>query len=415
MTIHQSKGLEFPIVAVPDMDISNRKPSFPYMMDGKHGVISKRYREEVYEERQESEKDMESAERRRLYYVALTRARDFLILGKDSSDKKSKLDEVLEHACETTAFEGEKQIIASIPELHPKSRLEDILGELQRDGGQVERLASLWNRAAPYAVDPSLLGTFSVTLLEDFLECERRYHLKHLLERSTTLWMEPGERDDEESNRGASLGLLVHSFMEVWPLDKPASLEDVLDFFQAATKRALSSAENAAARSLAEFMAGPFMFDLREKVAGGAQVMQELPFISRIEWPDGKSMRLKGRVDLLLVPSEGALKLVDFKYARFDKSRHKRYALQVAAYAAALGKAWGERKIDCTIAYLSGSPQLVEVDLSGAEGQELLGHFENIVREAHSRSHLPFDRWRRCPESLCQNSHCRFSKLCGID
>src|SRR5262249_35291769 len=86
MTIHRSKGLEFPIVALPDMARtapSRRNSWLAYrdaglalkLRDGAEWVELSAYRVALAEEQR-----MERAERERLAYVALTRAQDHLIL-----------------------------------------------------------------------------------------------------------------------------------------------------------------------------------------------------------------------------------------------------------------------------------------------------------------------------------------------
>ena len=98
MTIHKSKGLEFPIVAVIGLNAPfNRQDSQQaWMMDEQHGLVGMiqprgsgaRYpslplwalRKHYHLENLEQEK--------RLLYVAFTRARDYLLLVADASEKK---------------------------------------------------------------------------------------------------------------------------------------------------------------------------------------------------------------------------------------------------------------------------------------------------------------------------------------
>lgn len=88
MTVHRSKGLEFPIVGLPDLGRS--PPSFraswlaapdeglALQLRDQAGEIQRplAYRRMLHAERQ-----MERAERERLLYVALTRAQDYLLLS----------------------------------------------------------------------------------------------------------------------------------------------------------------------------------------------------------------------------------------------------------------------------------------------------------------------------------------------
>ncbi len=90
MTIHSSKGLEFPVVIVPSLERDFRPDSDPFL-DKELGVGFKPYAEEHGEEvpirsflkGREFQKTI--AEERRIFYVACTRARDLLILSGEKS------------------------------------------------------------------------------------------------------------------------------------------------------------------------------------------------------------------------------------------------------------------------------------------------------------------------------------------
>lgn len=89
MTVHASKGLEFPIVILPDMG-SSREGKHPSMLIGEsHGCAGVRLPDPqheweisetpVYKALQLIRKEKEAAEKKRLFYVGATRARDHLI------------------------------------------------------------------------------------------------------------------------------------------------------------------------------------------------------------------------------------------------------------------------------------------------------------------------------------------------
>ena len=106
MTIHKAKGLEFPIVAVPDLAYApaGRRP--PYLVHPATGVAL-RMRDEDGGGRtsaalalaQGAAADADRQEGRRLFYVALTRAKDYLILssyhGYNRSRQETWLDALL--------------------------------------------------------------------------------------------------------------------------------------------------------------------------------------------------------------------------------------------------------------------------------------------------------------------------------
>jgi ATP-dependent helicase/nuclease subunit A len=82
MTIHKSKGLEYPLIVLGD---AARKPppQGPIaFIDPKSGIVFRTETNSVhYKIANELEKDQEQEERNRLFYVALTRAKDKLIIS----------------------------------------------------------------------------------------------------------------------------------------------------------------------------------------------------------------------------------------------------------------------------------------------------------------------------------------------
>lgn len=93
MTVHRAKGLEFPVVVLPDLSregIANRET---LLTDRELGLALKLRKNGEWVQpaahrlAQQSDQHMERAERERLAYVAMTRAKDYLILA--GSTRKS--------------------------------------------------------------------------------------------------------------------------------------------------------------------------------------------------------------------------------------------------------------------------------------------------------------------------------------
>ncbi|MGQ9925330.1 MAG: UvrD-helicase domain-containing protein [Chloroflexaceae bacterium] len=88
MTVHRSKGLEFPIVALPDLERAPPSPRARWLARRAYG-LALQVRDPADEKRlpaafllaRHTERQLERAERERLLYVALTRACDYLILS----------------------------------------------------------------------------------------------------------------------------------------------------------------------------------------------------------------------------------------------------------------------------------------------------------------------------------------------
>jgi len=94
MTIHGSKGLEFPAVILPALSQPVLRNSGKLLLDREYGVAfdATRSRDEekpsLFQAARILEQDMEAAERKRLLYVAMTRARDYLCMVLDRGSRR---------------------------------------------------------------------------------------------------------------------------------------------------------------------------------------------------------------------------------------------------------------------------------------------------------------------------------------
>ena len=109
LTIHSAKGLEFKVVVVADAGRDRGRPDADEILclpDGRLGfrvadpASGRRLSTADYESVKSAERDAEEAERRRLYYVAMTRAIDRLIvsgaIGEGRADAGTPIGWVLE-------------------------------------------------------------------------------------------------------------------------------------------------------------------------------------------------------------------------------------------------------------------------------------------------------------------------------
>ncbi len=114
MTIHGAKGLEFPVVFVPECD-ANRRNSYDYVQwrreEGISATLSadvdqdnRRRRPGFYSYLVERDKVEEAAEYKRLFYVAATRAADMLYLSGAASKKGGSWMAMAQQAAESGAW-----------------------------------------------------------------------------------------------------------------------------------------------------------------------------------------------------------------------------------------------------------------------------------------------------------------------
>lgn len=103
MTVHAAKGLEFPVVVLPDMGLSREGRAGAILAGDQTPLVGVKipnpdheYEIEetpVYKGLSLIQKEKEAAERKRLFYVGVTRARDHLILcGKNQGKIYKRID-----------------------------------------------------------------------------------------------------------------------------------------------------------------------------------------------------------------------------------------------------------------------------------------------------------------------------------
>ena len=198
MTIHGSKGLEWPVVFIPDLSHRSQSDSSTVRFDAALGValklsdeLGETQKSAFYSLLEQKKKAAEKEEDKRIFYVALTRARDRLVLTSagTSGGGLSLLEPGLGKAIapRTIAFNPEQAkpvepAPASIPAIPAKSIL----------------------RSAK-----SRFSELPVTALSDYALCPLRFKLRHVDGH-------PGYQTGDGSQQDAmALGRLTHKALEL--------------------------------------------------------------------------------------------------------------------------------------------------------------------------------------------------------
>ncbi len=347
-TIHKAKGLEWPIVVIADMANTrkgrqnfsrvrmDRNLGVGLILDGEDGERAPTAMTQLIQRASNRKKRDEDA---RLLYVAMTRARDYLVLaGAPESGPPAWMNSV----------EG---FLATIP------RGEDGVAEggawraiIRRECASPLRAAGEAPAIHAYRQNPRLdaapprAGTpFSISvgqLLDGLLEDDTASTIGEL-----PAVRRGGRRYDAG---GMRRGELVHRFFERWtfedgPADAIASVVRMAEA-EGETPRDLEGdltqiAERFAASGLRELLAG-------------RGLRKELPFVVRI----GPGF-VSGVIDALT--ADGVI--VDYKTGNADEARRERHARQVRLYAHA-ARALGMGGTLEAIVYYTDSGEVQTID-----------------------------------------------------
>ncbi len=328
MTVHGAKGLEFPIVFVPEAHLGPVR-SWPAVRWHREDGVSvtlerdeddeRRPRPGFYAHLQQQDEVEDSDEHLRLFYVAATRAGDYLYLSGDKSGKGGWLH---------TALEAEADGVLSDVEVR---------GPLAPDPGST----ASWPE--PRAVHPP-----AASAEEDYVPpLLARPPVIPLRASTPVTALRPPESAPRARERGDGLaalrGLVVHRALEVSG-GAPGSLDDgaLADLAREQSERAL---DDATARALAgevrgmldRFAQSPLAATLAE---AAVERWFELPFA----W-DWDGVPVHGSVDLVYRDGSG-WNVIDFKSDRLDGTTAQelagRYAVQIGLYQRAIEAAVGE-------------------------------------------------------------------------
>ncbi len=300
MTIHQAKGLEWPVVFVPCL-VEQRFPP-KSMGQQQHWLLPER----VFPEETRRRYEGGETDERRLFYVAMTRARDMLYLS---------------------SFERIKNL------RKPSRFLTDVAGE------NAPKLAKLPTPPPPEgeAFQPTLRPTLTFSDLAAYETCPLAYRLGSLMGFQPALVPELGY--------GRAVHHVLRQIAEqvrrTGRVPSKAQIERILvdDFYLPFAHQEAFERLSSAAHSLVE----RYLNDYGEELERVWEL--ERPFELHLG-----AASVTGRADVILDYEQAlpkAMAIVDYKTA-VDDSRDAIYAFQLAIYAAA-GHAEG---IDVRAAYL---------------------------------------------------------------
>jgi ATP-dependent helicase/nuclease subunit A len=420
MTIHQAKGLEFPVTIVVDMGRRPYRDYSNYALSRDRGLIlcetvgsgHQPLPNPLLDEHRAAEQDEEDAEADRLLYVAITRARDRLVLSESDDGAwsrqvrdfigKDRIDTFLESSAPEVPIEVAGSHLTLVRIVSPS--VPSVVEARAVPSPLAPQYADLAKRRIAFSPPPDNELTTSPTALADFDRCPRQYMFRRLL------MLPEGTRAGAGSGtRGSALeaGSLAHAILErLAPrLGRHIALDEIDKLVnQLAAGTSLDSASIAdIARDLTRYA------DERERASPTETIIgRELPFFLRIADDSDFTLFIRGQIDLL-AESDGALIVRDYKYARADDDPAG-YEIQLRAYAVAVQEANPDRQVRTELMYLRDALKRIEVRLpSPAEIREQLRDLGSAMLDARAQSDYPK---KPASSEICRQLRCGYVARC---
>jgi len=375
MTIHQAKGLEFPLVAVPDLDrrMHGSPASVAFtpelgpcvrMSDGSSGFDLHAF----------TEKAEEQAELVRLLYVATTRAADYLILSSSVTALSEARGPWMQLLCRRfDPLTGKLRV--ALPEGYelPQVRVTTTAPPLASSAGRrpprhdlletaqkaLQASARRRRRAIgsldPVPADAAARRLFSFSRLSGMLHQADVAATGDNTKADLSSILSGDAAPPRAAIDPLGLGSLVHAVLERIDFANPGDLRAAVARLADEHLPGDSNGIGEAAAMIERFVRSPRAAGL----AAARQVHRELEFLLR--WPpesapDADGIYLQGYLDCLYEDAAGCWHLLDYKTNRASKSMLERaaapYEMQMLVYALAVETITGKPPDELVLYFL---------------------------------------------------------------
>lgn len=363
-TIHGAKGLEWPVVCIPNAQStgSNEGPQF----SPRHGVLLCKAMDDDEDLVHtlsvkpiiEDLAKREEAEERRLLYVALTRARERLIISASVKpalpERKSKnkytdpLSFLRDATGDAIGEDGEREhagVRITVRSIHS-------LPDERRRYQSGETLASeisprIVNFVPADVVLPRALPiSLKATELLAFRKCPQIYRFSHVMEIEENLRRRAAIRGEEAKTSAVEVGNMVHMMLERARFEASDTGAEIA--------RLVEGCEATLHDRLRTMVAPVLEGEVGTAIRGASRIEREWPFVLSLG-----GVPVEGVIDLAIQGPDDKWIVVDYKSN--DISRTGRieqltdyYAPQLELYALALSRAGVGKVSECVLVFLNG-------------------------------------------------------------
>lgn len=407
MTIHNSKGLEFDLVILPQLDksVKGDTASIKYLpgKEGEQGLLGIKVPDKemqlqnsgVYELAKARDSELEEEESRRLLYVAMTRAQKQLLMVGTVAEEK-----LPEAVIALPSAKGWWQQLQAVYEADwekqksscPWVRLlcADALSPAVEQQGEQQQLALEPLALAPLPAYATCGRTcFTASALQTYLHCQRQYYYQQVLAVPELEQTVAGEQAHELP--ASVTGSIVHKALELYNgYNAEAVFAIALDEF----------APGAAATQAKSMFDAYIVSDLYKALP--KKQKRELEFVQ----PMQQELAAEGVIDLLAFDEDDKMIIVDYKTGTPPEPDEVKlgYAYQLALYKDAAEKLYPGKKVVRAELHFLQNMSVWQLPLDKSYLQEAVGLCEEISGKGEEDDFA----------CICNDScaYCHYAYLC---
>jgi ATP-dependent helicase/nuclease subunit A len=429
MTIHNAKGLEFPIVFLPYLhsrlrvyDARKVWNTLDKELGIGIGLPDQTFKQPIVELIKLRRNDKDDDEEKRIFYVAMTRARDHLVLSASHQNNytKTRMGWVLESLGEDPQKYQPPAFIPLTTEID-RYRIDEPITTtsvqfhipVYKDIPEVKEVKSTDDTAKAKVhfllkdIEPSeTIGRYSPSQLLTFLECETKYYLRYQLglpEESRLPYF--NEADILAENvQGSLFGQILHKVLEradqffFGDVYDEKLLDDV--FHSVANEVHLTESERAAYhKRLLPDMQNIFTSPIGRQALQAKSYHTELSLRAKLSG----GQILSGIIDRLYCDESGLWNILDYKTdTRENKEKKKRYEFQMKFYAYLVSLMYSQDRVNTHVLY-THSGNTISFNFTKKHFSEIGAQLQSLVAKIKLQKKMssldePARNLSHCPE-----------------
>ncbi len=394
LTIHKSKGLQFPVVIIPEMSTGSRQDHSNILFDKNIGIAlkldnGKALHDKIKEDLIKKDKE----ERKRVLYVAMTRAQEMLILGNQGKSQGFK--EMIENKLNPKQFKLISNIDMEPREYRKINLIKDEIIDYSHKGENYNFL--------PYEVkdyNKRKIERYSISQYLTFKECKKKYYMDYYRNISGEInqevdFDESTEEDEEFLISPIEKGNIVHKFCEDYRegKNKNSLIKEIFISFGMDYSEEL------------EEEIKPYINNfLKEYDENYDKIYREKEFYLKVE-----DSFITGIIDRINI-NKNKGEIIDFKTNKVrSKSKLKeQYTPQLQLYAYAVKEIMGIEIEKSRISFLE-SGDFIDVPVDDKSLKENLENIRDFMKFVSSNNDISdYEESERC------SKNCKYKSICSL-